>query len=234
MTNSVTIRNSVKRMRVIEAIEKKDNFASMHKKEASRLRHELEKLRRNLSGIANMIDQPGAVFVVDINREAIAVAEANKLGIPVIAVVDTNCDPDPIKYVIPGNDDAIRAVQLITRAMAHVVTQANGEYSKVAAEVNKRREAQSQADAEAAKARGEPPPAAAGEGRPSRRPDRARTRPGAGPRGRGGDRRSPGSDAAAARHPRKRVTDTPANAAEQAKPADHKEKAPEAAAEPKA
>ena len=188
MTNSATIRKSVKRMREIEAIEKNDNFASMHKKEASRMRHELEKLRRNLSGIANMVDNPGAMFVVDINREAIAVAEANKLGIPVIAVVDTNCNPDPIRHVIPGNDDAIRAITLITRAMAYVIRQANEEYSKVAAQLNKKREeaAQASAKAEAEKAQSgaptgaKPDDGARGGARRGDRGDRSRGRPGAG------------------------------------------------------
>jgi small subunit ribosomal protein S2 len=142
LTNNTTIRRSVKRMREIEALEKGDGLASMHKKEASSLRHELAKLRRNLSGVADMGDRPGAVFVVDINREAIAVREANKLGIPVIAIVDTNCDPDPVNYVIPGNDDAIRAIKLIAGALGDAVKQGGVEYSRVAAETTRKKQAE--------------------------------------------------------------------------------------------
>ena len=134
LTNSITIRRSVKRMRDLQALEKKDAFATMHKKEASVLRHELEKLSRNLSGVADMSELPGALFVVDIAREAIAVKEANKLKIPVVAIVDTNCDPDPIDYVIPGNDDAIRAIKLVATAVAETVRRGADEYAKVAAE----------------------------------------------------------------------------------------------------
>ncbi len=152
MTNSDTIRRSVRRLKTLEAIEKKDDFASMHKKEASRTRHELGKLRHNLSGIADMIDTPGAVFVVDVNRESIAIKEARKLNIPVVAMVDTNCDPDPIDYVIPGNDDAIRAVELIVGAMGRVMEQARDEYAKIAAELARKKEEDAKKAAEAKKA----------------------------------------------------------------------------------
>ena len=141
LTNNATIRQSVRRMRELEDQEKKDGFASIHKKEAARLRHELEKLRRNLSGIADMDGRPGGMFVVDINREAIAVSEANKLGIPVIAIVDTNCDPDPVDYVIPGNDDAIRAVRLVAGAIGETIRAAAGELAKLTAETARRKEA---------------------------------------------------------------------------------------------
>ncbi len=148
LTNSITIRKSVKRMRELEALEKNNQFAGIHKKEASMMRHELEKLRHNLSGVADMVEQPGAVFVVDIGREAIAVKEAKKLGIPVIAIVDTNGDPDPIDYVIPGNDDAIRAIKQVTGAIAEAARRGNEEYSKVAVEIAKKRDAEkAEADA---------------------------------------------------------------------------------------
>ena len=140
LTNNSTLRRSVKRMRELEEMEKKDGFASVHKKEAAVLRHELEKLRRNLTGIANMTALPGAIFIVDINREAIAVAEARRLGIPVIAIVDTNCDPDLVDYVIPGNDDAIRAIKLVTILMGQAVQAGAEEYTKVAAQMVKRQE----------------------------------------------------------------------------------------------
>ena len=150
LTNSNTIRRSVARMREIQEIEK--TGMPSHKKEAARLRRELEKLSRNLSGVANMDQHPGALFVVDINREAIAVAEARKLNIPVIAIVDTNCDPDPIDYVIPGNDDAIRAIKLITAALADSIQRAAAEYAKKAAELARQK---AEAEKAAEKARKE-------------------------------------------------------------------------------
>ena len=113
LTNNTTIRGSVKRLRHIEEL-KKDEKVMSHKKEASKLRREGEKLYRNLSGIAEMVELPGLMVVIDIKKEAIAVAEANKLGIPVVAIVDTNCDPDTIDFVIPGNDDSMRAIKLVT------------------------------------------------------------------------------------------------------------------------
>ena len=145
LTNSQTIRGSVKQLLALEELEKNDGFATMHKKEASTLRHLLTKLRRNLSGIALMDKEPGALFVVDVNRESIAVAEANRLGIPVIAIVDTNCNPDPIDYPIPGNDDAIRAIKLICGAMSNTIDTAAREYAKIAAEIAKKKEAERKA-----------------------------------------------------------------------------------------
>jgi small subunit ribosomal protein S2 len=98
----------------------------LQKKEAIRLRHEREKLERNLGGIANMERLPDAVFVIDTKKEHIAVTEARKLNIPVIAIVDTNCDPDEVDYVIPGNDDAIRAVSLVARVIADALAEGYG------------------------------------------------------------------------------------------------------------
>ena len=140
LTNSQTIRRSVKRMRDIEEMQEKDGLSSLPKKEASSLRRELEKLQRNLSGIADMEHDLGALFVVDVNRESIAVAEANKLGIPVIAIVDTNCDPDAIDYVVPGNDDAIRAIRLIADTFLRTIEKANAEYARIAAELARQEE----------------------------------------------------------------------------------------------
>lgn len=134
LTNSQTIRKRVKRLKELEAIDKNDGFATMHKKEASVLRHELAKLRRNLSGVADMDKLPGALFVVDINREAIAVAEATKLNIPVIAMIDTCTDPDMIDYPIPGNDDAIRSISLIAHELAASAKEAYDEYTRIEAE----------------------------------------------------------------------------------------------------
>ncbi len=139
LTNNQTIRKSIGRLRELEDLEKTGAMEKLPKKEVARLRHELEKLRFNLNGIANMNELPGAMFVVDVTREAIAIAEANKLKIPVIAVVDTNCDPDQIDYPIPGNDDAIRAIRLIVDLIGATVQQASNEYAKIAAEENRKR-----------------------------------------------------------------------------------------------
>jgi len=135
LTNNQTIRRSIKRMRQIETIARNNNgVLSVHKKEAANLRRELDKLQTNLSGIADMERLPAALFIVDICRERIAVEEARRLGIPLVAVVDTNADPDPIEYVIPGNDDAVRAIKLIVDAFAKVIKEASDQYSRVAAE----------------------------------------------------------------------------------------------------
>ena len=142
LTNSKTIRSSVKRMRQLQATAKANGGElSEHKQEASMLRRELMKLERNLTGIADMAEQPGAVIVVDCVKEANAVKEAVRLKIPVIAIVDTNADPEPIDYVIPGNDDSVLGVELILGALAKVIKTANDEYSAKAAEENKKREA---------------------------------------------------------------------------------------------
>jgi len=149
LTNNETIRKSVKRMRELEEIEKKDNFASMLKKEAAILRHELEKLRRNLAGTADMTQLPGAVIVTDVNKEAIAVAEAKKLAIPIIAIVDTNCDPDCVDYPIPGNDDAIKSIRLVTSVLAQAAKEGSEEYAARAAQMVIENEAAKQAEGEA-------------------------------------------------------------------------------------
>ena len=147
LTNNETIRKSIARMREIEQMEKDGSINALPKKEIAKIRHELEKLQYNLSGIADMQGNPGALFVVDVNCEAIAVAEANRLNIPVIALVDANVNPDPIDYPIPANDDAIRGIKLIADLVAITIQQAAGEYSKVAAEEARKRAA---AEAEAA------------------------------------------------------------------------------------
>ena len=147
LTNNETIRKSIARMRDIEQMEKDGSINALPKKEVAKLRHELQKLQYNLSGIADMVGNPGALFVVDVNCEAIAVAEANRLNIPVIALVDANVDPDPIDYPIPANDDAIRGIKLIADLVSITIQQALSEYSKVAAEEARKRAA---ADAEAA------------------------------------------------------------------------------------
>jgi len=118
LTNWVTMRKRIARMTQLEAMEADGRMAALPKKEALKLRAELEKLQRNLTGIRDMQELPGAVFIIDTKRETIAVAEARRLRIPIIGLVDTNCDPDEVDFVIPGNDDAIRSVNLITRVIA--------------------------------------------------------------------------------------------------------------------
>lgn len=147
LTNNQTIRKSIAKMREFERMEAEKKLDEMTKKEAARIRHELQKMRFNFEGIADMEELPGALIVFDVMREEIAVREANRLKIPVVAVVDTNCDPDLIDYPIPGNDDAIRAVRLILDAFALTIQQAQNEYAKVAADEARRRAA---ADAEEA------------------------------------------------------------------------------------
>jgi small subunit ribosomal protein S2 len=121
LTNYQTMLKRVGKMKEYQRMRDSGEFAMMPKKEALMIGRELEKLERNLSGIRNMEKLPDAVFVIDTKKEAIGVTEANKLGIPVVAIVDTNCDPDVIQYVIPGNDDAIRAGNLMCRIVADAV-----------------------------------------------------------------------------------------------------------------
>ncbi|MGI6657999.1 MAG: 30S ribosomal protein S2 [Dethiobacteraceae bacterium] len=121
LTNFKTIRKRINRLIELEQMEEDGVFDVLPKKEVIRLRHEYDKLNKFLSGVRNMHTLPDALFVVDPRKERIAVAEARKLGIPIIAIVDTNCDPDEIDYIIPGNDDAIRAVKLITGRIADAV-----------------------------------------------------------------------------------------------------------------
>ncbi|WP_182186057.1 30S ribosomal protein S2 [Pectinatus frisingensis] len=121
LTNFGTIRKSINRLKELEAMEEDGTFEVLTKKEVQMLRREKDKLERALGGIEEMDKLPGALFVIDPRKEHIAVAEARKLDIPIVAIVDTNCDPDEIDYVIPGNDDAIRAVKLLTECMADAV-----------------------------------------------------------------------------------------------------------------
>ena len=121
MTNFNTIRRRINRLSQLRQMEEDGTFDLLPKKEVIKLNLEIEKLEKFLGGIKNMDKLPKALFIVDPRKERIAVAEAKKLGIPIIAIVDTNCDPDEIDYVIPGNDDAIRAVKLIAGAMASAV-----------------------------------------------------------------------------------------------------------------
>ena len=121
LTNFVTIRKRVDRMAELQEMEKNGMFDLLPKKEAAKLRLEMEKLEKNLGGIQGMTRLPDCVFIVDPHKEQIAVNEARRLNIPIVAIVDTNCDPDLIDYIIPGNDDAIRAIKLIAGKMADAV-----------------------------------------------------------------------------------------------------------------
>ena len=121
LTNFRTIRTRIARLNEIDAMEQRGDFDVLPKKEVIQLLGEREKLEKNLGGIRNMKELPGALFVVDPRKEHIAVTEARILGIPIVGIVDTNCDPDAIDYVIPGNDDAIRAVKLIAGKLADAV-----------------------------------------------------------------------------------------------------------------
>ena len=126
LTNFKTIRKSIARLIELERMQEDGTFNLLPKKEVARLVKEMEELERNYGGIKTMEALPDAVFVVDTHKEHNAVLEARKLGIPVIAIVDTNCDPDDVDYIIPGNDDAIRAIKLIAGAIADAVIEGRG------------------------------------------------------------------------------------------------------------
>lgn len=121
LTNFSTVRKSVEKWQRIESMKEDGTLYYHTKKEIAKLEKERQKLELNLSGIKDMVELPKAVFIVDIKKERIAVAEARKLNIPIVAIVDTNCDPDLVDYVIPGNDDAIRAIKLIASKMADAI-----------------------------------------------------------------------------------------------------------------
>ncbi len=134
LTNFTTIRRRIERLKQLRTMETDGTFDLLPKKEVIKLNLEIEKLEKFLGGIKDMKDIPGALFIVDPRKERIAVAEAKKLGIPIVAIVDTNCDPDEIDYVIPGNDDAIRAVKLISGAIANAIIEGNEGKMGAAAE----------------------------------------------------------------------------------------------------
>jgi len=127
MTNFSTIKKSLLRLKKIEKMEVDGTFEQLTKKEIAIYLKEKAKLEKNLGGIKNMTDLPGVIFVIDTRKEAIAVAEAQRMGIPIVAVVDTNCNPEGIDYPIPGNDDAIRAISLFTKLISDAVLEADNE-----------------------------------------------------------------------------------------------------------
>lgn len=133
LTNFTTIKKSIERLKSIQKMKEDGTYEALSKKEVSLLEKERTKLEKNLTGIKEMSGLPGAVFIIDPKKEKIAIAEARKLSIPVVAVVDTNCDPDEVDYVIPGNDDAIRAIKLIASKMADSVIEGRDVVAKAAA-----------------------------------------------------------------------------------------------------
>lgn len=128
LTNFSTIKKSLARLKKIEKMEVDGTFENLTKKEVAILQKEKAKLEKNLGGIKEMKDLPGAIFIIDTRKEVIAIKEARQLGIPIIAVVDTNCNPEGIDYPIPGNDDAIRAISLFTAIIANATLEANSEH----------------------------------------------------------------------------------------------------------
>ena len=134
LTNFKTVKGSIERLRTIERMEEDGTFEKLLKKEVLQLNREREKLMRSLGGIKDMNRLPAAMFVIDPKKEHIAVAEANRLQIPVVAIVDTNCDPDLIDYVIPGNDDAIRSIKLFTANIADACVEGNTKYQDALAD----------------------------------------------------------------------------------------------------
>ncbi len=123
LTNNITVQKSIKRLKELDAIAEEGTFAGRSKKEASRMERERKSLQQNLAGIRDMQGLPDVLFVVDSHKEAIAVMEARRLNIPVVAVVDTNCDPNMVDYVIPGNDDALRAIKLFTSKISEAISE---------------------------------------------------------------------------------------------------------------
>ena len=152
LTNFVTIQKSIKRFRELEAMRSNGQYDLFSKKEVARYERERKKLEKNLSGIKEMATLPDALFVIDTKLETIAIKEARKLGIPIIGVADTNCDPDEIDYIIPGNDDALRAIRLITSTIAQAYVDGRAVYEAQQKELAEQMEKQRQIQAQQAAA----------------------------------------------------------------------------------
>jgi small subunit ribosomal protein S2 len=152
LTNFVTIQKSIKRFRELEAMRTNGQYDLFSKKEVARLERERKKLEKNLSGIKEMASLPDALFAVDTNAEAIAIKEARKLGIPVIGVADTNCDPDEVDYIIPGNDDALRAIRLIASTVSQAYLDGRSVFEAQQKELAEQMERQRQLQAQQAAA----------------------------------------------------------------------------------
>jgi small subunit ribosomal protein S2 len=157
LTNFVTIQKSIKRFRELEAMRTNGQYELFSKKEVARYERERKKLEKNLSGIKDMASLPDGLFVIDTKRESIAIQEARKLGIPIIGVADTNCDPDEIDYIIPGNDDALRAIRLIAGTIAQAYLDGKAVYEaqqkELADQLERQRQLQAQQVAREAAAR---------------------------------------------------------------------------------
>lgn len=148
LTNFSTIQKSIEKLKKIETMRENGTLDLLTKKEAASIEKERVKLEKNLSGIKDMTTLPGALFIIDPKKEKIAVAEARKLSIPIVAIVDTNCDPDEVDYVIPGNDDAIRAIKLIASKMADAVIEGNNILSKTITEEAERQQVEEKIEQE--------------------------------------------------------------------------------------
>ena len=211
LTNFQTISSRIRRLHQLESLKAEGKLALLPTKERMKAEAELEKLNANLGGVKDMTRLPDAVVVIDVNAEEIAVKEANRLRIPVVALVDTNCDPEPIDYVIPGNDDAIRSCRVVLNALGEVIAERHAEWKqeferKQAEEAERRRreeeerakkEAEEQARREAAREAGEPEPEplpeATWKGEAPKEDPELPPRGGRGGRGRGGRRGGPGA-----------------------------------------
>ena len=150
LTNFTTVKKSIERLKKIEAMKEDGTMSLLPKREASALEKERTKLDKNLSGIKDMKGLPGAMFVIDPKKERIAIAEARRLSIPIVAVVDTNCDPDEIDYVIPGNDDAIRAIKLLTSKIANATLEGRAALTKEIAQEAEKAQAEEKIQGESA------------------------------------------------------------------------------------
>ena len=150
LTNFSTIKKSIEKLKKIEAMKEDGTLDLLSKKEVAAIEKERVKLEKNLSGIKDMTGPPGAIFIVDPKKERIAVAEAKKLSVPIVAIVDTNCDPDEVDYVIPGNDDAIRAIKLITLKIADAIIEGKETLSKTMADEAERLEVEEKIEQEEA------------------------------------------------------------------------------------
>jgi len=171
LTNFKTVKTGIDRLKTIEKMAADGTYERLPKKEVASLEREREKLEKNLGGIKDMTRLPAALFVIDTKKEYIAVHEANRLGIPVVAVVDTNCDPEGIDYVIPGNDDAIRSIRLFTGKVAESAIEGKARYGVWVAEHGGREQQEGQDDRDAASERGDKRERRGGRGR-ERRPPR--------------------------------------------------------------
>ena len=176
LTNFQTIRRSIERLLDLEKMEEETGFANLNKKEAQDKRKEIAKLNKFLSGIKKMKSHPDVVFIVDTRKEKIALAEARKLNIPIVAVVDTNCDPDGIDYVVPGNDDAIRSISLFTKRLADLAIEGAETYKAVKHDKQEAEKAEKAAAEKAAADKAEAEKAAKASAGSGKKPDEKKSK----------------------------------------------------------